>query len=127
MAYTKVMTIEPATRGMTQTTAELYDRVVTLFATRSVSFADRQTITAALEPAIRFNSGVDLAFADLPAEVQQLIETNEAKPQIDGWTSPKDVPAGTAKPAKPMPGSAYVTIEEAAPDEPRQAPPARPA
>lgn len=121
MAYPgPVATTSRPARGMTPTTAELYDRVVRLFATRSVSFADRQAIRAAIEPAAQFDSGVDLAFADLPAEVQQLIEANEAKPQIDGWRSPKDVPPGKVPPAEADPGGAYVPIEQAAPPQRRK-------
>jgi hypothetical protein len=102
-------------RGMTPGTAELYDRVVRLFATRDVSSADRQAIRAEIDPAIRFNSGITLTFADLSGDVRRLIEANEAKPQVNGWTSPKDVPPRDIPPATPIPGSRYLPTEQAAP------------
>jgi hypothetical protein len=99
---------------MTPGTAELYDRVVRLFATRDVSSADRQAIRAEIDPAIRFNSGITLTFADLSGDVRRLIEANEAKPQVNGWTSPKDVPPRDIPPATPRPGSGYLPVEQAA-------------
>lgn len=82
-----------ASDTMAPATAELYDRIVALFATRDVHPLHRTRIRNAF--------GQDASFETLPADVQQIILANEARPQISGWADPADVPDWTFEEGDP--------------------------
>lgn len=73
-----------ASTAMEPRTAELYDRINALFATRDVHPLHRTRIRGAFQPGA--------AFETLQADVQQIITANEARPQTSGWQDPADVP-----------------------------------